>query len=57
MIKNWNQSDLRLRKNEWSKDLKSMKREGNWIDNHGGILYKMLKNYYVIHFGEKFDQF
>ncbi len=37
------------------KDLKSMKKGINWIENQDENLYKMLKISKIIHFGEKID--
>ncbi len=39
--KNWTQSDLRFCENVGQKDIKSMKRAINWIENQGENLYKM----------------
>ncbi len=36
-INYWIQSDLRFCENEGPKDLKSMKKGVNWIDNYGKI--------------------
>ncbi len=38
------------------KDLRSMKKGVNWIENQGENWYKVLKNCYIIHSGDKIDQ-
>ncbi len=37
-------------------DLTSMKKGVNWIENQGENWDKMLKNCWIIHFGETLDQ-
>ncbi len=56
MINNWAQSDLMFCKMNGLKDLRSMKKGVNWVENQGENLYKMLKNSSITHFDETLDQ-